>query len=69
MVEALGRCFLGQSSRSQPQFDPLNGLRPVAVAFVVSSPLSSNRLRLVPGADFSGAGKSKTCAPRTTTSR
>ena len=67
MVEALGRCFLGQSSRSQPQFDPLNGLRPVA--FVVSSPLSSNRLHLVSVADFSGAGKSKTCAPRTATSR
>ena len=55
MVEARGRCFLVQSSRSQPQFDLLNGLR--AVAFVVSSPLSSNRLHLVSVADFSGAGK------------
>ena len=56
MVEALGRCFLGRSSRSQPQFDPLNGLRPVAVAFVVSSPSAATGFVSFPAPTLAARG-------------
>ena len=57
MIGQLNKLFFDKTSSANLQFDSLDGLRGVAVLFVVLSHLSNIGANLTPMLDFGGTGK------------